>query len=265
MQPLFTISTSCYFKSEPCPSDHTPNRSPQGYRKLISGHDIIQEEQPTSLLSPPSDVSILEEPDSETTPISDVATPTIETPPILETTSSPLGRKSVVSREKKSVFRKAKKGLKMKMKKKGSESPDIGGAVGGAVGGGEEAHSDDSNEESGGEEEQLSRTPSKPKHLPLEVFTRKKSSDSLKALSVTEGVGVSGGGDSKSPDDYVVVSLINNVPCKKSEELAVHQSYLCPYAKHLSIANISGHVLVFGFSVSPPDYKPQVSGYNCLL
>ena len=271
MQPLFTISTSCYFKSEQSPTDHAPNRSPRPHRKTSSEQETIREEPltpatptsapPISILSPPiPDVNIIEEPDSETTPISDAATPSSEAPPLLGGTSSPnpVSRRSVISREKKSVFKKAKKGIKSRMKKKGNESPDVeGGARGGAE------TPDDTESVDGMEEGSIpdDESPTKPKHLPL--FTRKKSSDSLKAVSVTEGGGSSVG--RRSPDDYVVVSLINNVSCKKSEELAVHQSYFCPYSQNLSVANISGHVLVFDFSLPPSEHKPQVHVHVLLL
>ena len=262
MQPLFTISTSCYFRSESSPTDHAPNRSPRPNRKTSSEQETIHEEPPTPatptsappipILSPPvPDVNIIEEPDSETTPISDAPTPSSEAPPLLGGTSSPnsVSRKSVISREKKSFLKKA---FKSKKKKKGSESSDVEGGARGGAETPDDTESLDGMEDGSLPDEDPNKSPPKPKHLPL--FTRKKSTDSLKAVSASDGGSVG----RKSPDDYVVVSLINNVPCKKSEELAVHQSYFCPYSQNLSVANISGHVLVFDFSVTPTDHKPQV-------
>ena len=135
MQPLFTISTSCYFRSESSPTDHAPNRSPRPNRKTSSEKKTIHEEPPTSatptsappipILSPPvPDVNIIEEPDSETTPISDAPTPSSEAPPLLGGTSSPnsVSRKSVISREKKSFL---KKHLSRRKRKKGPSRPTL--------------------------------------------------------------------------------------------------------------------------------------------
>lgn len=283
MQPLFTLSTSFYFENNPpIVIDSSPNHTPKPPHRNLSSKSIPEEQEeqeekeenpniltpPTLTTTPPEVRILIEETDNNSsmdTPLSEATATTGNSSPLEGHISE---RKVVNSKEKKSVFKNLKnKSRRMKSKKKSQEGLH---------------HEEGEGDSADGELEDMpthpETTPSKPKDLPIggamsskrktRSFSRKVSSDSLKAVTTPneEGSPLTSVSTSslKAPEDYVVVSLVNSTLYRKSEEMAVHQMSMCPYARHLCVANISGHVMVFHFSMSPTDCKPKVSTCMCV-
>ena len=283
MQPLFTISTSCYFNTSfiihpgitPPPRNHTPGTSsPHSQSPRVSVVSAIKERRESSGSSPQINDEVTT-PTILTTPPDNTDENNLdstEAKPILSgggATHLDIGeeRKVVQSTKRKSILGKAKKGALKRIKSKkhkitSSEgSPEISPSSS-PVSSNKDLPEDGDIDDELDEEEVIVKEKSKnpPKFLPLKPKSPVPIGDSHKKTS-TSSLDSRGSPRATPSEEYLAVSMVQRSHSNEAEEIAIHQIKFDVYSQNLCVANVSGHTLVFDFSLMPCERKPQV--INC--
>ena len=277
MQPLFTISTSCYFNTKfsiypgitPPPRNHTPGTgSPhtQSPRVSVVSEKKEKERKESSGSSPQTNEEVTT-PTILTTPPEN--TDSVEETPILSgggATHLDIGeeRKAVHSSKKKSILGKAKKGALKRIKSKkhkitSSEgSPEISPSSS-PVSSKKDLREDGNIDEELDNEEVIvkEKTKEPPKFLPLKSKNPVPTGESRKKTS-TSSLDSKSGSKLTPSDEYLAVSMVQRSHSNETEDVAIHQIKFDVYSQNLCVANVSGHTLVFEFSLMPYERKPQV-------
>ena len=237
MQPLFTISTTCYFRIKSLPATptltaSTSSNSPRATPTLPTIEEAPPKEETDE---PPSTISNLASPPSDTATTPDLLTVHAD-------------RKSVNSKRSKSVFKRVKKSFKKISKKPTSSNLDNDITSAAADSPTEDVDEDDDVYHEHENEPQTS----KGKPTSLKLPTQSDSSPLSSPVFVRQS-------STDSTNDYVILSLNNrNHDNKLDDDMAIHKLSFSTYSQTLCIANVRGHCLAFEFSLKPTNKKSQV-------
>ena len=283
MQPLFTISTSCYFNTKfsihpgitPPPRNHTPGTgSPRNQSPRVS------------LVSEKTEKERKESSGSSPQTSEEVTTPTILTSPPDNTDGDNLGsveetrilsgggathldvgeeRIAVHSSKKKSILGKAKKGALKRIKSRKSKIISTEGSPEMSPSSSPVSSKNDLREDGNVDDEELDneevivkeKTKDPPKFLPLKSKNPVPLGNSRKKTS-TSSVDSRPSSKFTPSDEYLVVSMVQRSHSNETEDIAIHQIKFDVYSQNLCVANVSGHTLVLDFSLMPCERKPQV-------